>query len=175
MTSPNLHNYSIRPVELPDLEALIALRLEALHSSPTAFGADYAQTKDQPQSYWLNRFMVEVNEGLVVVAEAGDELVGVAGISRRMSPKAMHAASIWGVYVRPAWRGQRIAEALLEACFDWARSQSVVIVKLAVVTENLPAIKSYQRMGFVTYGTEPKAIFYDGRYYDEYLMYKDVG
>ena len=70
---------------------------------------------------------------------------------------------------------QRIAEALLEACFDWARSQSVVIVKLAVVTENLPAIKSYQRMGFVTYGTEPRAIFYDGRYYDEYLMYKDVG
>jgi len=29
-----------------------------------------------------------------------------------------------------------------------------------------------KRCGFTTYGTEPRALLYEGQYYDEYLMFK---
>jgi RimJ/RimL family protein N-acetyltransferase len=64
-----------------------------------------------------------------------------------------------------------IAEALLERCTDWARERDVVILKLGVMANNEPAIRCYKRCGFNVYGTEPHALFYDGHYYDEFLMY----
>ncbi len=77
---------------------------------------------------------------------------------------------IWGVYVKPEWRGRHISESLVRSCLEWAREKGLAIVKLAVVTTNQPAIQCYERCGFTIYGTEPKAINYDGKYYDEYLM-----
>jgi len=169
------HAFLLRPAQPADLEALIALRLEALRTNPTAFGGDYEHSLKQPPGYWLSRFLPEPNAGQVVVTEADDgQLLGTAGISRQMGPKTLHSASIWGIYVLPEFRGQRITGAMLEACFAWGRTHGVLIVKLGVVTDNLPAIRSYQRAGFSIYGTEPQAIFYDGRYYDEFLMCKSL-
>jgi len=45
---------------------------------------------------------------------------------------------------------------------------------LGVAAVNRPAIKCYERCGFRTYGTEPRAVFYQGKYYDEYLMFIDL-
>ena len=74
------------------------------------------------------------------------------------------------MYIRPNWRGKHVSEALIRAGLGWAKEQNIVIVKLAVVTNNIPAIRSYKHCGFKIYGTEPKAIFYDNVYYDEHLM-----
>jgi hypothetical protein len=47
----------------------------------------------------------------------------------------------------------------------------LTLAKLGVAAINLSAIRCYERCGFITYGTEPRAVYYDGKYYDEYLMY----
>jgi len=44
-----------------------------------------------------------------------------------------------------------------------------------VLTVNTPAIRCYDRCGFSIFGVEPKAIFYNGVYYDEFLMSRPVG
>ena len=146
------------------------LRLEALLDSPTAFSADYQINLNHPMSFWESRLTVD-EYGIMFFAEHANTLIGMTGIRKGESPKTKHGAYVWGVYVRPAWRGLRIAEALIEICADWAREHDVVILKLGVMADNESAIRCYKRCGFTVYGTEPRALFYEGQYYDEFLMY----
>lgn len=163
----------IRTATLADAEGYRALRLEALLKHPTSFGQSYETILAQPQRYWLERLEPNPNQRLYF-AEHGETLVGMTGIVRSDAPKFQHSATIWGVYVKEAWRGQHIAEALIRACLEWAKTGGVVVVKLAVVAGNQPAIRCYERLGFQTYGIEPQVIFYAGKYYDEYLMSRPV-
>ena len=153
-----------------DIDNFPQLRLEALKNHPDAFGMDHAGALMKGPEYWEKVLQPEPNEKALFLAVQDERLAGMAGIYRNQAEKAKHGANIWGVYVRPQWRGNHISEALVEACLQWAGERSIVIVKLAVVTGNLPALRSYTRCGFTAYGTEPKALFYDGRYIDECLM-----
>jgi RimJ/RimL family protein N-acetyltransferase len=165
--------FSIRATRPGDLAAYRDLRLEALRLHPEAFGADYETCRAWPDEEWENR--VERGAGdeasITLVAQAPDSsLVGMMGVFRGDGPKAQHGGLIWGVYVREAWRGRGVADALLGACLDWARERGLRWVKLAVVTTNAPAIRLYARSGFSVYGVEPEVIFTGGVYHDELLM-----
>ena len=89
--------------------------------------------------------------------------------STRLTGKAAHRGNIWGVYVQPAARGRGVSRALLTEILSHARTQ-VKQVHLSVVTDNVAALALYERLGFTTYGTEPRSLFVDGRYLDEHLM-----
>jgi RimJ/RimL family protein N-acetyltransferase len=164
----------LRAATLADVDGYRTLRLEALRNHPAAFGQSYEDIVSRPPNYWIERLQPDPNL-CMFLAEHEGTLIGMTGIIRPGAPKVKHSATIWGVYVTADWRGQHIAESLIESCLDWARAHEVVLVKLAVVSDNQPAIRCYERCGFQTYGTEPQAIFHDGRYYDEYLMSRLVG
>jgi RimJ/RimL family protein N-acetyltransferase len=52
-----------------------------------------------------------------------------------------------------------------------AHARTVVSqVHLCVVTENEAARRLYQRLGFTSYGIEPRSLRIGDRYYDEDLM-----
>ena len=160
----------IRDATPADAMLFRELRLEALQDSPIAFSADYQQNLNHSAKYWEDRLTLEKDEATILLAEHEGKLIGMTGIARGGSPKTRHGAWIWGVYVTPEWRGLRVAEELINSCFTWARARNIVLVKLGVAATNISAIRCYERCGFVTYGTEPRAIFYQGKYYDEFLM-----
>jgi len=165
---------TIRPAKEADAQAFHTLRLEALKGHPIAFSADYEVNAARPVSYWEDR-MRELGEGgTIYFATDQDGLVGTCGIHRGESPKTRHSAFVWGVYVRPAWRGLGIAEALINACLAWGRTHEVTIAKLGVATNNTAAIRCYTRCGFTVYGLEPSALYYDGVMYDELLMARSI-
>lgn len=164
---------TIREAGIADAAQFRELRLHALQNAPTAFSADYQKNVNQPASYWVDRLERDENS-TIFLAESTQSLIGMTGIGRGQSLKTKHSAGIWGVYIRPEWRGLHLAEAMIECCIDWAKSQQVEIVKLAVVSTNTSAVRCYERCGFRIYGTEPHAIFYEDRYYDEFLMYRDL-
>jgi len=163
----------IREANLADAIQFRELRLNALQDSPTAFSADLQTNIDHPTSFWEDRLREDENAS-IYFAEHENHLIGMSGIRCGQSPKTQHNAGIWGVYVRPEWRGLHIAEALIEICIDWARTRDVVIVKLAVVSANESAVHCYKRCGFTIYGTEPRALLYEGKYYDEFLMSRNL-
>lgn len=163
----------IRKAKPADMEQFRALRLFALQESPTAFSADYETSLNHPPEYWQNR-LKEDDDSVTFLAEQDHILIGTMGIVRGHSPKTKHSAEIYGVYVHPEWRGLHIAEALIEACIEWAKSKKVVIVKLGVNAANTSAVHLYQRCGFTIYGTEPRGAFYEGKYYDGYLMVRPL-
>jgi len=171
-----LGTVTIRPASEADASAYRDLRLEALRNHPTAFSSDYAANLAQPMTFWMERLRANGAEGGVKLyfAVHDRQLVGMCGIARSDSPKTRHSATIVSMYVRPDWRGFRIARDLLAACVDWATAQGIKIVKLAVVTTNVEAIRCYAAFGFQVYGSEPQALCYEGVCYNELLMARTI-
>jgi len=160
----------IRQSGLADAANFRELRLGALLDSPTAFSMDYERASHQPMKHWEDSLVMDDMESAIFFAEHDGHLLGMSGIIRGRSPKTKHSADICGVYVAPQWRGQHVAEELIHSCREWAKAREIVILRLAVVATNEPAIRCYERCGFTTYGTEPRSLLYEGKFYDEYLM-----
>jgi ribosomal protein S18 acetylase RimI-like enzyme len=77
------------------------------------------------------------------------------------------------MYVRPSARKAGVGRRLVETIIEFAR-QRVELIQLSVVSDNEQARRLYERLGFVEYGIEKKALKQDDRYYDEVLMAKDL-
>lgn len=163
---------AIRQATAADAAAVRALRLEALQLHPTSFGSDYERESPWTVADWEQRLARAYNA--VFVAQDQAELVGMLGIYYSEYVKLRHNGGIWGVYVRPAWRGQGIAPRLLAASLDWARARQVELVRLAVVTTNTAALRAYLKAGFRVYGVDPRVIHYDGVYHDEVMLVREL-
>lgn len=163
----------IREGTVADAVQYRELRLVALEESPTSFSADLQINRNLPMSHWENRLRPDLH-GTIFFAEHASQLIGMTGVRLGESSKTKHAALIISVFVRPEWRGLHIAERLIESGCEWARERGAEMVKLAVVTTNTSAVRCYERCGFTVYGTEPRAILYEGMYYDEYLMWRSL-
>jgi ribosomal protein S18 acetylase RimI-like enzyme len=162
---------SIREANPRDAPPFRELRLSGLQDSPTAFSADYQRSFNQPTQYWEDMLSAHAEESTIFLAEHENKLIGMTGIARGGSPKTRHSATVWGVYIRPEWRGLHIAEALIQACITWARGKEIVAARLGVTATNTSAIRCYERCGFRITGTEPRAVYYEGQYHDFYTMY----
>lgn len=161
---------TIRACRPEDWPAYRELRLQALRDHPTAFSASYEDNLLHRQEFWQKRLTTDDEREALFLAESRGALIGMTGIYRDLGKKTRHQGDIWGVYVKPEWRGVHLAEALIEACLGWARGKGIVIARLGVATDNLAAIRCYERCGFITDGTIPKAILHEGHYVDETLM-----
>ena len=157
---------AIRRVTEEGVKALIEIRLEALQNHPVAFSADYENDLQRPLPEWLQR----IGESPTFIAWDGETAVGMAGIFPGRSSKTNHQGTIWGVYVRPAYRGQGLGGALVRRCLDYARENGSKIIYIAAASNNTAAIRCYERCGFSVFGLQPMAICVNGRYYDELLM-----
>jgi len=176
-----IHSYTTSRGQIVIREATVAdalkfreLRLEALENSPIAFSADYQKNFNHPTKYWEDLLSPHPDESTMFIGEAEAKLIAMTGIMRGNTPKTRHSAWIWGVYVTPKWRGLHIAEEIIHTCTNWAKARDIVLVKLGVASVNQPAIHCYENCGFKLYGTEPRAVLVDGKYYDEYLMFKPL-
>ncbi|NRB36870.1 MAG: GNAT family N-acetyltransferase [Pseudomonadales bacterium] len=111
-------------------------------------------------------------EGTIVFGAFNNEgLVGVLALSRRLSPKFKHRAFIWGMYIDKSYRQSNVGALLLDYVKVWAADNKEVNVLWLQVTEtNQPAISFYKKHGFITYGTEPMALFTQDEYHDVHYM-----
>lgn len=158
--------YSIRRLGPRDLGAYKALRLEALKAAPEAFGTAYEEAAHQSEAYFRGAL-----ERLAVFGafDADDALAGMVAFARRLGLKAQHVGDIISVYVGPSLRGTGASLALIEMAVDHARHH-VIQLELGVGTYNAAAIRLYEKAGFRIYGTEPRALYVNGRFIDEHQM-----
>jgi ribosomal protein S18 acetylase RimI-like enzyme len=172
MSSPTI---PIRPIRGDDVEAFKALRLEALRTHPDSFGSDYHESLSAPESMWQDRIRTSLeNKGRIFLADAGSELAGMTGVVRENGAKVNHSTFIWGVYVRPAYRGQGLGERLIRSAIEWCELEKLRYARLTVVTSNLSAIRCYKRCGFEEVGVQPEVIRTGETYHDELLMVRRI-
>lgn len=106
-----------------------------------------------------------------LVVCAGDEVVGQLGLhTASNSPRRRHVGSI-GIAVRDDWHGKGAGSALMQAAVDMAdRWLNLVRLELEVYTDNAPAIRLYEKFGFVKEGVHKQYAFRDGSFVDAFAM-----
>ncbi|HML09218.1 MAG TPA: GNAT family N-acetyltransferase [Stellaceae bacterium] len=141
------------------------IRLDGLADSPDAFSSTLEAEEDRPVAAFAERLA----DNLVIGAFSGPHLVGVVGFNVQVGQKHAHKGVLWGMYVRPAYRGLGVGRMLVEAIIEHARKR-VELLQLLVVSDNVPARRLYENLGFVEYGIEWRATKYRGRYHDDVMM-----
>lgn len=148
------------------------LRLELLAAYPASFSADPEFEKTLTIEQWAERLGASGRHWFLCRVDG--EVAGLCAFSRVMhTRKEAHRGDLGSMYVRAAYQGKGVADALLKAVFDVAQD-TVEQISLTVNAENPRAIAFYKRMGFRECGLMPRAINIDGRYYDEMEMVRFV-
>ena len=151
---------SIRRLLPADASAYRALMLEAYAGHPDAFTSSVAERAALPHSWWESRLDPAPRPAAIVLgAFRREQLAGVAGVSFEAREKARHKATLFGMYVGPAYRGEGLGGQLVHAVLAQARMRpDVIVLQLTVTDGNATARALYERCGFVQFGLEPCAV-----------------
>lgn len=125
-------------------QALRAVRLAALREAPTAFGVTHAQSSANTDDDW--RAHAAGRKGVAFfLAVEGEAAIGLAG-GTFGGDGVYQLIAMW---VHPDHRGCGIAAQLVAAVKAHAVAAGHARVVLDVSPENAPAVRFYQKQGFV--------------------------
>jgi ribosomal protein S18 acetylase RimI-like enzyme len=170
MSAVEAHPLNVRPLCADDASAFQALRLFALHESPTAFGSSFEEERERTLAQFA-AFLSGSPERIVFGAFCDEKLIATVGLGRAAGVKANHTGFIRSLYVMPQHRGQGVGRAMLthaiQVAMQWPGLDHLT---LAVTAGNASALALYQKLGFIQFGRAPRALYVDGQYYDEIQM-----
>ena len=96
--------------------------------------------------------MITASNVELVVAELDGDIIG-SGYARieNAKPNLKHTshAYLGFMYVVPNHRGKGVNKKIIEVLQQWVISQNVTEMRLEVYYNNLPAIKAYEKIGFI--------------------------
>jgi len=179
----------IRALSITDTEAFRAIRRESLENAPRAFAESLAEHDAlSPQDFAKRLASSFSNDNFIVGAfrsnagadqssaasrsdnDAASLLAGVAGFTRNPRPKLRHKGLVWGVYLRPAFRGTGVARQILAEVIRRAKTlDGLAQINLNVAT-GTAARCLYESLGFEVYGHERDSLRVGGECVDEDLM-----
>jgi len=150
------------------------LRLQALKTDPSAFATTYQEDAAMPDQEWQDRLQnAHGQKSYMLFAENEGRIVGMAGALLYQGKCVEHIATIVSVYVDIAYRGQAIAQKLMQGIMKLLQNdKKIVHVQLTVNTENMAAIKLYEIMGFKRIGILEKEVKCGDTFSDSYMMVK---
>jgi ribosomal protein S18 acetylase RimI-like enzyme len=132
-----------------------AVRLRALQDAPHAFGATYAKESQLTDAEWLERTQRWNGErGVGFLAMDDGPACGIAGSF--LDQKDVTRAQLISMWTAPTYRQRGVGRLLVNAVLDWAKLRKALALHLMVTSNNQPAIRFYERLGFARTGrTEP--------------------
>jgi putative acetyltransferase len=105
-----------------------------------------------------------------LVALVDGRVVGMLSVHLEPNPRRRHCAGL-GMAVHDSFQGQGVGTALMRAAIDLAESWlGVQRLELTVYTDNAPAVRLYEKCGFVIEGTLRQYALRAGQYVDAYTM-----
>lgn len=143
---------TIRAVRAGEGPRLRELRMRAMADAPGAFGSTLGHESEQPDEHW-SALAEGGHENGVYVAIDDDAWIGMA--AGRWFDRGRGIVQLWGMWVEPGHRGERIGERLVGSVRGWATTNGAHFMRLGVMDAS-PAIPFYERLGFVLTGeTKP--------------------
>jgi len=112
-------------------------------------------------------------DSFTLAAYVDQQLAGVVSLARegKDREKLRHKALLFRMYVSSSHRGKGIARRLIEKAIERAQQvDDIERIVLTVIGHNDKAKSLYQSLGFEIYGSEPKALKWKDKYFDEDLM-----
>jgi ribosomal protein S18 acetylase RimI-like enzyme len=132
-----------------------AVRLRALQDDPHAFGSTYAMESQLTDADWNKRVESWNGErGAGFLAMDRDTACGIAGaFLDQNDPTRAQLISMW---TSATHRQRGVGRLLVNEVLAWARGRNARVLLLMVVSNNEPAMRFYERLGFTRTGrTEP--------------------
>lgn len=165
-----MNDISIITLAPSDWQKYKAIRLEVLQNDPTAFATTYQEDAQLTDSKWQERLGSNKTSYMLFAEHAGN-IIGMVGAIFYEGSCIKHKATIVSMYVSPAYRGQGIGKKLMIAMMEHLNMMpNIVHVQLAVNTENIPAIKLYESVGFKKIGILEKLVKINNTFIDSYIM-----
>ena len=147
------------------------VRLACLKNNPEFFGTTYEEEVLNPKFFFETYIETNSQDHVMFGAFDGEQLIGITGFNRMARKRASHRGEVVQVYVEPAYRGQNIGEKLLRQVLDYAFGlEGIEQVQLSVITSNTAAIKLYKKLGFKTFGVQPRYFKVGDGYLDQQFM-----
>ncbi|MDN2714065.1 GNAT family N-acetyltransferase [Janthinobacterium sp. SUN120] len=139
-----MNHILIRPTSAADWPALKSTRLAALLDAPTAFGASHASAAAFSDADWQQR-AVSTPQRTFFLAFDAEQPIGLAAQVVAGNGEC-HLIAMW---VAQPYRGQAVAQELVEAVKRCAVGNGHARLVLGVAPENARAAAFYQKQGFV--------------------------
>jgi RimJ/RimL family protein N-acetyltransferase len=138
---------TLRPAKISDLKTLLEFEQGVIEAERPM---DRFLKKGAIYYYNIEELIVSKSIQFMVADDNG-ELVG-SGYIRLEDSRHYHKNSRYGylgfIFVKLSHRGQRIITLILESLKEWAVEKELKELRLDVYSDNVAALKSYERFGF---------------------------
>lgn len=163
---------TIRSATAADAKSVLALANEVFRTSDYLLTTpeEFQSFTEEMQALRLQKFAdnpAHVN----IVAEVDGQIVGMLDFQNGGRQRVAHIGTL-GMSLHSQWRNQGIGRLLLSSLIHWVEHHSCVeVIQLAVMEENVAAIKLYKSLGFEITGREPFGVkTAEGRYHPNLTM-----
>jgi RimJ/RimL family protein N-acetyltransferase len=160
----------IRSAEVEDSGALVEFaHAVSAESEFLSFGPGEFELTEYEEEEVLRKIRGTDNS-IFLIGTIDGSVVATLSFSAGHRPRTRHSGE-FGMGVRKSCWGLGIGSLMLDCLIDWARGSEIVTkFNLRVRTDNLRAIRLYERKGFKREGTIRKDMCIDGRYFDHHWM-----
>ena len=160
----------IRKAKPQDAQALLDyLRTVGGESDNLTFGSEGLPISPEAEAEYLAA-LENAPKSVMLVAEDNVQIVGNIGLQGIPRQRLCHRGDL-AISVRKSHWGQGVGSRLMEAALDFARNAGLEIVSLEVRSDNLRAIRLYEKFGFRKIGEFPGFLKIQGEYADCILMH----
>lgn len=136
-----------RPATLADLDILLEFE-QGIIQTERPFDPTL---KDGHINYYDIAAMIQAPHIEVIVAELNGEIIG-SGYARiedsKVYLKHPKHAYLGFMFVKPEHRGKGVNKKVIAALQDWAIGRGIMEFRLDVYSDNLQAVKAYEKTGF---------------------------
>lgn len=133
-----------------------------------SFGAEGLGFSSDSEADYL-KSLENSSDGIMLLAKQGGKIVGNASLNRY--PRRMsHRGEISVTVLKNYWN-RGIGSALMEKAIGFAGENGFDIIDLQVRSDNLSAIRLYEKYGFVKIGEHPAFFKMDNAYIPFVYMY----
>lgn len=161
---------AIRPAQKRDAAATLAcINRAGGETDFLTFGRNQFPGSMSDEEHFIQR-MQDASNSLMLLAEIDGRVVGILTFEGGQTPRIQHTGE-FGISVLQEYWGLGIGSQLVASLIEWARSTGIIRkINLRVHTNNLRAIKLYERFGFKVEGQISREYNVAGQFYDNLAM-----
>lgn len=147
------------------------IRLACLKNAPQFFGSTFEEESQTPRLKFETYIENNERDHFMFGAFDNETLIGITGFERMKRARDRHRGELVQVYIESQYRGQNIGARLLRAVVEHAFTlDGIEQIQLSLIAGNESAGRLYEKIGFRTFGIQPRYFKMGENYTDQQLM-----